>query len=78
MTPMKQQFVVTDNEGNISFSAKRDAPETFKSWATAKARAAELANSAPGEKIGIYQIVAEVIAPVSAPVVLRTGTYDEK
>lgn len=68
---MAKQYVVTDENGEISWSAKTEASETFKTFATAEKRARALAESAPGRTISIYGLAAEVIAPVSAPVTQR-------
>lgn len=64
---MKTEFVVTDHEGNVSygFYDKRDAePESFPTFAKAEKRAKELADCEPGKVIKIFELSAEVIAPV--------------
>ncbi len=67
------KFVVTDEEGNVSWDATTEAPETFKTFATAQRRAKGLAILAPGCIINIYGLIAEVMAPVSPPVMQRKG-----
>lgn len=61
---MKQEFVVVNEEGNLSWSVEKDATERFRSFKAAKARAEELAGLAPGEPIRIYELTAESIAAV--------------
>ena len=61
---MKSEFVVIDQEGNASFNAKKEAPEAFAKFPTADKRAHELADSEPGQTIGIYRLVATVVADV--------------
>lgn len=68
---MKREFVVTDEEGNISWNSKTEKPETFKTFKAAKARSVELANSAPGEKIRIYELTAETEASVNVAATAR-------
>lgn len=63
-----KRYVVTDEDGNISWSAKTEASETFKGFAAAEKRAHEMAKFAPGQTISIYGLEGEVIAPVSEPV----------
>lgn len=58
------KFVVTDEEGNISWSAKKEAPESFNTFGRAESRAKELASFAPGKEIGIFELAATVKAPV--------------
>ncbi len=68
---MAKQCVVTDEDGNISWSDKTEAAETFKTFAAAEKRAKGLAESTPGRTINIYSLAAEVMAPVSPVVVQR-------
>lgn len=64
-------FVVTDEDGEISWSSTADQAETFTTFAAAEGRAKALAEAAPGRTIGIYSLVAEVVAAVSEPVTQR-------
>ena len=68
-----KRYVVTDENGEISWSAKAEASETFKSFTTAEKRAHELAKTAPGQTISIYGLAGEVIAPVSPPVTRKVS-----
>lgn len=61
---MKREFVVTDGEGNISWSAKTESTEKFSTFKAAKKRAEELAASEPGTIINIYELTAQAVAPV--------------
>lgn len=65
------RFVVIDAEGNCSFSEKKEAPERFSTFAQAEKRARELADCDPGQLIGIYELAAEVEAPVGKTEVKR-------
>lgn len=69
---MATEFVVTDEEGAISFDSKGEKNETFKTMKAASERARELAKTAPGASIRIYQMVAECKAAVSAPTITQT------
>jgi hypothetical protein len=60
---MKTAFVVTDEEGNISWSDKTEAAETFPTFAAAEKRAKGLASLAPGQAIRVYALAAEVVVP---------------
>lgn len=60
---MKTNFVVTDEDGNISWSDKTEAAESFDSFKAAEKRAKELAGLAPGQTIHIYELAAEVVVP---------------
>lgn len=62
---MKREFVVVDENGNISYGTKADAPEKFRSFAAAKTRAEELALCAPGETIKVYELTAESLCMVA-------------
>lgn len=64
---MKREFVVTDAEGNVSWNAKTERPETFRTFAAAKKRSVELAEAEPGEKVRIYELTAETEAQVNVP-----------
>ena len=61
---MKHEFVVIDEDGNVSYSVSKDAPEKFRTFKAARARAEELAKYAPGRAIGIYELTAESIVPL--------------
>lgn len=68
---MAKQFVVTDEDGNISWSDKTESAETFKTLDAAGKRAKGLAKLSPGRTICVYELTAEVIAPVSGVRVTR-------
>jgi hypothetical protein len=61
---MRREFVVTDGNGDVSFSAKTERAETFRTFKAARARAEELAASDPGEAIKIYELTAESVVPL--------------
>lgn len=61
---MNKEYVVLDEEGNVSFNDKTKRPEVFKSFKAAKKRSHVLATCAPGREIKIYELTAETIAPV--------------
>lgn len=61
---METKYVVIDTEGNASFDPKGDLPEDFTSFRAAEKRAKEIAKTAPGETIRIYELTAEVTVPV--------------
>lgn len=63
---MTHKFVVIDEKGNTSYSAKDEGAESFKSFAAAEKRAKELAETSPGEIIGIYERTAYASADVLA------------
>lgn len=63
---MKKCWVVCDSNG-ASWNAKTEKPETFRTLAAAKKRAAEMADDSPGEEIGIFVLADTAIAHV-APV----------
>lgn len=63
MTTKNTAFVVTDEDGNISWSDKTEAAETFDSFKAAEKRAKGLAKFAPGRATHIYELAAEVIVP---------------
>lgn len=71
---MPTEYVVTDEEGSISFDDKKHESETFRTFKAASKRAEALAHCSPGESIRIYGMVAECIAPVAAPRVNPTTT----
>lgn len=62
---MKREYVVIDEEGHVSFSAAKDAPEKFGTWKAAKKRAEELAACSPGCTIKIYELTAETKCAVA-------------
>ena len=61
---MKHRFYVIDNQGNTSYSVKKEAPEFFTTELAAVVRATELAESNPGEKVYVGKAVAIAIARV--------------
>lgn len=61
---METKYVVLDVEGNTSYDPKGDFPEDFATFRAAEKRAKEIALTSPGETICIYELTAEVIAPV--------------
>lgn len=61
---MPNKYVVTDEEGNVSWNDKTEKAESFKTFEAAKKRAANLAEYAPGREIGIYELVGRVSALV--------------
>jgi hypothetical protein len=63
---MKSEYIVRDEEGNISWSERPEGPESFKTFRAAERRAKELAALAPGKAIGIYELVAETTVPIGA------------
>lgn len=65
MKGLKKRYVVIDETGNVSY--KGDAPQSFPSLESALTRARALAELAPGEPIGIFELVAEAECSVSAP-----------
>lgn len=68
---MKREFVVTDEDGNISWNSDKDAAETFRTFKSAKARSVALAECAPGQSIRIYELTAETTANVERAVTSR-------
>lgn len=64
---MKKQYVVTDENGNVSYKAEGEAAEKFGTFDAAKKRAEGLADLSPGFTICIYELTAEVRCAVSAP-----------
>lgn len=69
---MKREYVVTDQDGNVSYDDDdAERPQKFRSFKAAKARAEELAKLAPGEIISIYELTATTLCSVSAPSVSR-------
>jgi hypothetical protein len=60
------QYVVIDHEGQVSWNPETDGAERFAEYEKAQARAEELAESAPGEVIKIFELTGEVVAPVGA------------
>jgi hypothetical protein len=63
---MKSEYIVRDDDGNISWSEWPEGPESFKTFHAAERRAKELAALAPGKAIGIYELVAETTVPIGA------------
>ncbi len=64
---MKIGFVVTDEEGSISWDSKMNSPQLFQTFAAAKKRSVELAECAPGQPIRIFKMVAVTKAAISKP-----------
>jgi len=60
---MRQEYVVTDEDGNVSWNEKKEQAEFFKTNGAAEKRAAELAKDAPGQEIKIYGLVEIVSLP---------------
>jgi hypothetical protein len=61
------RFVVCDEDGNISWNSKTEKPESFTKFrgrGGAEARAKEIAETAPGYPIRIYELTAETIVPL--------------
>lgn len=70
-TTMQKKYFVMDSEGNVSWSAKTDAAEHFKTKSAAYQRARALAASEPGKPVHVTETVEIVIAKVNAPERLR-------
>lgn len=68
---MTRQFVVIDENGEVSWSDKPEGAESFKTFDAAEKRAKDLAKTSPGETIGVYGLLASVTVPVGAPVTRR-------
>lgn len=64
---MQKKFYVLDSEGNISWSAKTDAAEHFKTKSAAFQRARQLAASEPGKPVHVAETVEIVICKVGTP-----------
>lgn len=63
---MKTEYIVCDENGFRSLTGQdADDNESFSTFRAAEKRAKELAALAPGQKIGIYELVGEVEAPVA-------------
>lgn len=73
MNNMEARFYVIDAEGNVSYSAKKDAPEHFKTRANAFQRARELAKSEPGRAVHVVETAEVVMCEISEP--KRMATY---
>lgn len=73
---MKREFVVTNGEGDISWSAKSDKAEKFSTWKAAKARASEIAQSEPGSTVSIYELTAQTTCAVAAPETSRKHPFE--
>ena len=61
---MEKEYVVIDEDGNVSYSLKDEAPEKFRTFKAARARAELLAKFNPGQPIRIYELTAEAFASV--------------
>jgi hypothetical protein len=61
---VETKYVVIDPEGNASFDPKGEEPEAFASFRSAEKRAKEMAQTSPGETIGIFELTGEVCCPV--------------
>ena len=68
---MKREFVVIDENGNVSYDTKEDQPESFRSFKAARARAEGIAASAPGQSIKIFELTAESLVPIKPVVTSR-------
>lgn len=61
----KPTYVVVDERGEVSWG-EDEKPQTFGKFRDAEKRAKELAKCAPGQEIGVYELVATTSAPVGA------------
>lgn len=61
---MQKRYFVLDSEGNVSWSAKTDAAEHFKTKSAAFQRARALAVSEPGKPVHVAETVEIVICKV--------------
>jgi hypothetical protein len=60
-------FYVIDHDGNISYSAKREAPEHFTTRGAAIRRAQELAAIDPGKTVCVAEGIDLIICEVAKP-----------
>lgn len=58
---MQKKYFVIDSGGNISWNAKKDAPEYFNSRGIAFRRAQELAETEPGKLVHVAETCEIVI-----------------
>ncbi len=72
---MRREFVVVDAEG-ITWNAKTDAPERFKTFKAAKARSVEVAENKPGTAVCIYELTAETTATINVPSTARKHSLE--
>ncbi len=63
---MKKRFYVIDEDDQISYSAKKEAPEHFDTEAAARRRAVALANTEPGKAFYICESIKFADAEVAA------------
>ena len=71
---METRYIVCDGDGNVSYSVKNEAPESFKRFRGkngAEQRAKALAGSEPGSTVRIYELTAEATAAVKPVEVKR-------
>ena len=66
---MKAKWFVIDEDGNVSYSAKTQGPESFASRAAAVRRAKALADTQPGVEIHICKTDSIAVCSVLTPVV---------
>lgn len=68
---MKRYYVVDDDDNQVSWSAKTDKAEFFRSMSAAQNRARDLAECSPGVLFYICEAVSCIQAPVGTPVSKR-------
>ena len=73
---MKREYVVTDKDGNVSYDENAECPQKFLTFKAARTRAEELAKTAPGEIISIYELTATAFCDVLAPEVARAHPFE--
>lgn len=61
-------WVVVNSDGNVSWSAKTEAPEQFSTPMAARRRAVEIAESNPGEPCYVCKAVGKAVAKITAPI----------
>ncbi len=66
-------YVVDHAEGQLSWSAKKDAAESFRSFKAAQKRAVELSQSEPNKQFMIAQVTHVCAAAVGPSVTGRVG-----
>ena len=68
----QRRFVVVDAQNNLSWSVKKEAGETFKTYRAARKRAVEVAENDPGGEVLICETKNIVCADVK-PVAVRSA-----
>jgi hypothetical protein len=71
---METPFFVIDHEGQISWNARTERPESFKTHAAATKRAKELAAREPGHQVSVVAVVEVVACEISKPKSVMTRT----